>query len=1116
MRLSIWLFISLLYLQLPVYSITFRQIEPKVSISGTYTLQKIFQKIEQQTGKRIFYANSILNDQEKINLKVTNHTINEVLTQILTGKKLEWSIEPKFITIVEIRNQPSPKSAMTGTDTTISVTGRVTNEKGEPIVGATVLVKGTRTGATTNAEGEFIVRDVRPNSYLSISSVQYLTKEVAVKGKTVIGSVQLEEYVGNLDETVVIAYGTTSKRLSTGDVSSVKAKDIETQPVNNPLLALSGRVPGLFVTQSNGMPGSGVIVRIQGQNSISRGNDPFYVIDGVPYNAQMLPSLIDILGTSGGNYAGGGASNGNGNPLSFINPSDIESIDVLKDADATAIYGSRAANGAILITTKKGKSGQTRVDVIMQRGVGQVTRRMNLLNTKEYLEMRKEAYRNDGLDIPNYSTPVDEKNVLNYDLTVYDTTRNTNWQKELFGRKSHYSDVQASVSGGNALTTFRLNGGYHSETTVFPGKFSDTKGSLGISINHSSENNKFRMQFSGNYLTDDNHLPTSDITTTALQLVPDAPALYNADGTLNWARISSGTDSISTWLDVNPLAYLSSKYQIRTDNLLGNALLSYSILPGLDIKTSLGYTNIVTSEISTFPLTLFSPENRQYNSRSASYGDGKSRSWIVEPQITYNFKLGNGSFNILLGTTFQENKSYLKRIDGLGYASDEVLEDFRAASTLTSGTSVQNTYKYAALFTRINYNYQDKYILNLTARRDGSSRFGIENQFHDFGAVGVAWIFSNEPFIKNNINFLSFGKLRGSYGTTGNDQIGDYQFLNLYELVSRGNPYQGFTGLKPNGLPNPYLQWELTRKIQAGLDLGFLQQRILLQANFYRNRSSNQLLSNALPYTSGFGDLVTNLPATIQNSGLEVSLSTINIKGVAFSWSTNLNITISKNKLISFPNLSTSSSANFLIIGQPLGIEKIFSLAGVNSQTGLYQFHAADGTLVSSPDDVKDRIDLFKSAPKLYGGIQNTFNYKGFQLGFVFQFVKQNARNYSLGLINRVGRGTSNQPTSVLNRWQEPGDNSNIAKFSTTKNISVAQGSNASYGDASYIRLKNLSFSWQLPQNWNHTIHLQSCRLFIQGQNLLTFTKYIGLDPESQGLGLPPLKIWTLGLHVSL
>lgn len=499
-------------------------------------------------------------------------------------------------------------------------------------------------------------------------------------------------------------------------------------------------------------------------------------------------------------------------------------------------------------------------------------------------------------------------------------------------------------------------------------------------------------------------------------------------------------------------------------------------------------------------------------------------SWIIEPQVNYKRAIFNGNLDFLLGTTIQQNTNNGVTFIGTGYNSDAVLKDMLSASTITVGSTVSSQYKYNALFGRLNYNWNDKYIVDLTARRDGSSRFGPQNQFHNFVSVGVAWIFSQENWFKDHIGVLSFGKLRGSYGTTGSDQIGDYRFMNLYTPTIVEVPYQNTSGLLPSGLSNPYLQWEETKKLQGGLELGFLRDRILVTANYSYNRSSNQLLGYALPVITGFGSISENFPATIENTGLELVLNTTNIKTKDFTWSTGFNMTLPSNKVVAFPNIAFSSYAsgtNGVIVGQPLGVVKVYHFLGVDPTSGKYVVADAHGNATSSPNALRDKTVLINTRPKFYGGIENRFIFKGFELDFLFQFVNQTGKSlYTFGNNDVVGTPMLNQPVSVLNRWQKPGDITSIQRFNSnyslfSSRINAAQ-SDYAYCSASFVRLKNLSLSWQLPHSWQQKIHLQNARIFVLGQNLLTITKYTGLDPESQSSTLPPLKVFTAGLQVGL
>jgi TonB-linked SusC/RagA family outer membrane protein len=1064
-------------------------------------LKTVFVKINEQTGFNFLYSDEDLAKTEEVTLNVKDASLQKVLELCFKNQPLNYSISNNTIVVKE--NHEAIETLQTvEPPPPLEVHGRLLDEKGEPVAGATVTVKGTNNGTTTDADGNFTLKEVDPNATLVFTATNIETKEVKLKGRTEL-TLAVTTKVSALDEVQVIAYGKTSKRFQTGNITTVKAEDIAKQPVNNPLLALEGRVPGLFIEQATGLPGSGVKVRIQGQNSIGNGNDPLYVVDGVPYASQLLPNINSTLGSSGGTSFG--------NPFSYLNPADIESIEVLKDADATAIYGSRAANGAILITTKKGRVGKTRVNANLQNGWGQVGRKLELLNSQQYLAMRHEALNNDGIANPG---------ARDYDLNgLWDTTRYTDWQRELIGNVANYTDLQTSVSGGSSNTQFLIGAGYHRETSTFPGDYTDQKGSIHFNLNNVSGNQKFHIQLTGNYLFDDNRLPSIDLTSNALTLAPVAPPLFNEDGSLNFSVNASGSSSFS-----NPLRYMTTEYQSKTNNLTSNLNIGYKITKEIEVKSSFGYSNMQMNEVQTSPTASFLPEQRVSANRAANYGNNNINSFIVEPQLTLNKKIGKGKLEALVGSTWQEINSTGQLLTGLGYNSDLVLKDIKAAANVIVNSSTYSVYKYNALFGRINYNHQEKYIINLTARRDGSSRFGRQNQFHNFGAIGGAWIFSEEPFLKNELQFLSFGKLRASYGTTGNDQIGDYTYLNLYNPINifGGVPYQGIPVIQPLRIANPYLQWEETKKFQAGLDVGVFNDRVLLNTTYFRNRSSNQLLNYNLPYLTGFPSLLLNFPATVQNAGWEFTLNSENIRGKAFNWRTSINLTIPKSKLITFQNLETSSYNNILEIGMPINIQHVFTLVGVDPQTGTYQFTDAEGKLTATPDFSKDRTKIIKLDPYYYGGFQNSFSYKGFQLDILFQFVKQIATNFNFGVIQPgYFAGTiGNQPKWTFNQWQKPGDIKTYQKFSSGFSIFSpwinALGSDQAYSDASYVRLKNLSLSFEIPKKWGQKLRSESFRIFIQGQNLITFTNYKGLDPETKSSSrLPPLRVMTFGVNAN-
>jgi TonB-dependent starch-binding outer membrane protein SusC len=1104
--------LTAIFLTVCSFTVAARTVSQTITFSAKNAeLKKVFDVIKQQTGYYVLYEKGLLKNAKPVSLNVSEMPLIVFMNELMKEQPLVYSLRNTTITIEKKTENVKgiPQSTLKPTVIIPPVSGIIRSSDGELIAGANIVIKGTKRGTSTGANGYFSI-DAEEGAILIVSSIGFTSQTIEIKN-VALGNIIMERSDSKLDEVQIIAYGTTSQRLNTGNVTSVKAKDIEKQPVSNPLLALQGRVPGLFITQATGYSGTGVTVRIQGQNSMNSGNDPLYVIDGVPFSSQLLPSLSMVLGNSGQGNDPNGYGPIYGNPLNFINPNDIESIDVLKDADATAIYGSRAANGAILITTKKGKAGKLKLDINLQKGWGNVASKIKLLNNTQYLDMRQEALKNDGL------TANPDRDYDLFNRFGWNNSRNTDWQKVLIGNTASFDNFQSSVSGGSENMQVNIGATYRKEKSVLPTDFANQSGSLHFSATATSFDKKAKLLFTGSYLTGKNELPNLDLTYFALSLPPTAPELYNTDGSINWALNDNGS---STWgANFNPVAILNNRYQNKTNNLTANISLSYQIFKGLEFKGSLGYNKIQTAEINNFPVLALPPELKPYIKGYSEFLNSSRNSWITEPQLSYNTILGDIKLNILLGGTIQNSNSKGLRLSGLDYASDEGLGDLSNASIVNFGYSSNTEYRYNALFSRITFNVKDEYVLNFTARRDGSSRFGSANLYHTFGSLAAAWIFSQKEFIKN-IPFISFGKIRASYGTTGSDQIKDYKFLNLYAPTYR-LPYQGVAGTEPESFSNPYLQWEETKKLQFGLDLGFFKDRILFNANYYRNKSGNQLVEYNLPIMTGFLSVISNFPATVQNSGLEMSLSGTNFKTRNFSWSTNFNITIAKNELKEFPGLDNSSYKNFLVVGQSLSVVKLFKFAGVNPETGVYQFMDRDGKITSDPNQVTDRYILQNGDPKFYGGLQNSLTFRSFNLDFLFQFIKKSGIGFRFGSIPGYAESTvGNQPTSVLNRWQKPGDVSSIQQynsdFTKVAYFGNALNSDAGFSDASYIRLKNISLSWNFPSGLINNTVISSAQIFAQAQNLLTITKYKGLDPETLSVTtLPPLKMITVGFKLS-
>ncbi len=1057
------------------------------------TLEKAFQEIEKQTGLSFIYGKNQLRQAAPVNIAVKNQDLEDVLKALFNNQPLTYSRSGNFIAI---RSRSAATEVQQENITEITVNGVVTDTKGTPLPSVSVVIPGTPFGTMTNDKGEYRLNRVPVAAEMVVSYISYQMQRVPVKGRTLI-NIQLEEQVRSLDEAVIIGYGTTTKRMNTGSVSSITAQEIGKQPVANPLATLPGRIPGVQITQQNGLPGSSAIVQIRGQSSLNYGNLPLYVIDGVPFTnfsgGQPVTDNLNAWGVSGAN---GGIS-----PFSMINPDDIERMDILKDADATAIYGARGANGVILITTKKGKSGKTRFNANVYTGSGKIGRFIPMMNTAEYLDLRKEAFKNDGLTPNTANAP---------ELTVWDQSAYTDWQRYLAGGTAHSTDAQASVSGGDAKTHFLFSGAYHKETTVYTGNFNSQRLTGRLSADHVSSDNKFYAAITANYSSDKTVLPVSDLL-SMYNLPPNMP-LYDKNGNLVWSQGFS-----------NPIALLGRKYNGNTSNLMANANIRYRIIRDLNFKINLGYTNTQLDQITTLPASTQNPANNPTS--SANFTNNKSQNYIIEPTLDYTRDFNKSKLTALVGGTYQRSLANGSSLYGQNYSNEALMGSLTGAGLITVNSTTYFDYKYASLFGRLNYDYDGKYLLNATFRRDASSRFGPDNIFANFGAIGAAWIFSREAFVENALPWLSFGKLRGSYGSTGNDQITNYIFL---PLLSSAGTYQGQTALARGTLPNPNVKWETTRKLEVAMELGFLKDRIMFTADYYRNRSGDQLSYASLPTQSGYNSYVVNLPAVVQNSGVELELNTTNVKSAKFSWNTTFNITFPQNKLLKFPGIENSFYSSSYIVGQPIDVVRRYVYTGYDPATGMPKY--ADLNKDGSIDYNNDRAVISPGTP-FFGGLNNTLTYRNWDFSFFFQF---NHRNGSTNNLNTpIGSSRNNQNTSLQDRWRQPGDMAAFPAATSTSGTPIYNAytqyssSTALWGDASYIKLRSVSLSYNLPQTWLTKMKCSNFRIYAEGQNLFTWmkNKYI-YDPETSvsggapGLGtgaiaMPPLRTIVFGINCS-
>jgi len=966
-------------------------------------------------------------------------------------------------------------------ETTV-LSGVVKTADGAPMEGVTVWQQNTDNGTQTNEHG-FYNLSISPNAVIVFEYIGYKTQTVKASGS--ILNVTLTADDDLLDEVVINAgYYSVKDKERTGSISKITSKEIGQQPVANPLAAMQGRMAGVNITQSSGTPGGGFDIQIRGRNSLrTEGNAPLYIVDGVPYPSQSSSDPnVSVYSFSGGNVS----------PLNSINPNDIESIEVLKDADATAIYGSRGSNGVVLITTKKGNGDKTTFSLQSTTSVSTVSRYMDLMKTDDYLKMRRDAYLNDGItDYPANA----------YDVNgTWDQNRYTDWQKEFVGGRAVSQNTQFSVGGGSGQTSYLFSGGHRSDGTVFPGDFGYKRTNFSINANHQSKNKKFDTQINIVKSSQKNNLMSADFT-KEMYLVPNAPGLYDKEGKLNWEN--------NTFL--NPVAKLNGIYKSETQDLISNVTLRYKILENLNMSLNGGIFENTLNEVRTTPSTIYSPSLNRTSAESILHtADSKRNGWIVEPKLAWNLTGKYGKVDALMGATFEERTQEAFSLQAGNFTSNDLIFNVANAGIKMILYDTESRYRYMAAFARLNYTLKDRYIVNVTGRRDGSSRFGPDKRFGNFGAVGAAWLFSREKLFDDS-SWLNFGKLRMSYGLAGSDLIGDYQYLNTF-TISRYK-YDGVSGLEPVRLFNPDFSWETNKKLEGALELEFFKGRLSTSLAWYQNRSSSQLVGIPLPSTTGFSSVQANLAATVENSGWEFVLRSSNIIGKDFQWSTGFNITVPKNKLIAFPNLEESTYASRYQIGLPTSIVKLYKYIGINKETGIYEFEDVNNDGVLNADDRQTKINM---GVTLFGGLQNSFRYRNWNLDFNWMFVKQKV--YSPDYYGNFLGSFNNQPARANDYFSQDNKDARYQIPTTGTNGKALQAyqnynsSDAVVTDGSYIRLKSLQLQYTIDSEW---LKGKTVTLNLQGFNLITITRYWGSDPETNGGYLPALRTIAMGFNIN-
>lgn len=882
----------------------------------------------------------------------------------------------------------------------------------------------------------------------------------------------------NLNEFVVSGYKTTTVLLNTGNsVPALRAPGIKPQfqYTGNIMNQLQGQVTGLQVNMSGGMLGTGVDIKIRGQLSLQNSTTPTIVVDGVPVKSEIPDGFgAPIWGTSSSS-------------LAYINPSDVERVDVLKDADATAIYGSKGANGVIVITTKTGRKGPGRFSLNVKTGIAAVPRRLDLANTTEYLHMRSVAFGNDNLVPNSKSAP---------DLLLWDTTRYTDLQKDLIGRHSKFYNMQAAFSGGNDTVRYYGGTSYQKNGTVFPGDFYQEGWGAHLSVARGAPEQRLHLSGSWTYFTIHSFLPLSDFTNNIF-LPPNVPPGY-INGELNYSWNNPYVALVGPLLTAN------------VHNRFGYFSAQYRIIDRLECKILLGDQLLKGSSRTVMPIAMAAPSVRSGTTGSLSMYSYQAGSTIIEPQVSYADSTRDLKYDMLVGGTYQGAMENRSTMTASGFRDDAHYDNLAYADSIAA-TGLKILYRYVAVYGRIGLNYKGRYLVNLSARRDGSSRFGTRHRYATFGGIGAGWIFSKEHPIDSNLKVLSFGKLRCSYGTTGNDDVGDYQFMDEYSPV---DDYQHNLSLTPVRLANPDLTKEKTRKLELALDLGFWSDKLMLSFCYYRYRSTNQLASYPLPATVGINTIVGNIPAIIRNNGWEFEMRTQNIMTSNFSWSSVVNMTIPKNKLLAYPG--SESNSNYLSVGRPVGSVLLYKVAGVDQQTGAYTFSDGNGNTAEASANIP-RSYWVSKFPTYYGSIQHTFLLKQWRLDMVLTYVKQTGISDLYDRVYAPGMQRNQDKNAISGYWQQAGEKAvhqRLTAGALRGSYLKMLESNMMYVDCSYLRCQSVTLSRGLPLK---ALHLADGNIYVQCQNLFTLTPYKGLDPETQSRSrIPILRSFSVGIQVQI
>ncbi|WP_087941253.1 SusC/RagA family TonB-linked outer membrane protein [Algoriphagus faecimaris] len=1068
-------------------------------------LGKVFSQIERQTDFRFTYNPNAIPLNQLVNLEMEQGTVYQFLEGLIRQTNLS------FVQIndnIHVKPLGTSEKGISIQDVSfIEIKGRVTDASGLALPGVTVMIEGTSTGTVTDVDGNYTI-SASEGDVLVFSFVGFESNRIAVGNQTVI-NVQLAEDAQALEEVVVVGYGTQKRKNLTGSISSIDQKSLKEFPVSSVEQALQGNAAGVLVSQTGGSPGAAVSVRVRGVGSINGSVEPLYVIDGVPVENAAFGGSGDATNPQPGN-----------SPLAMLNPGDIESIEVLKDASATAIYGARGANGVVLITTKRGESGKSTVIYDGYVGLQEPTNTFDVLNAREYMELQNEFALNDNEEIP----------YPNIDQIVSQIGEGTNWQNEFY-RVAVIQNHQISVSGGSDKTKFFISGNYFSQEGIVPNNGFE-RISFRTNLDHQISD-KFTTGFSftlSNFKN--NNLPGGGAGASPLRNVLTFSPLV---------PVRNEEGLFEDFIDPNSGAFISNPIGMvnevtnttNTFRPIGNLYLDYFITDNLKFKSSLGLD--FRFQNGEFYLPRSVQRGRELGGRAGISYDNRTNT-VWENTLNYNKVIDNKhQFDVLLGQMVQTSSRTSRSFGAQNFPNDVL-----GANVIENGEVFErpssNIVKWAIIsyLGRVNYGFDDRYLLTLTMRADGSSRFGTNRRFGYFPSGAFAWRFINEDFIPKN-GILSDGKLRISYGVNGNqDGIGAYdRFARLASrdfayAIGAGNSFvQGFA---PVSIANVNLGWEETRQLNIGANIGLWNNRVSLEADYFIKNTSDLLFAVPLPTSAFVGsDVIRNI-GELRNSGFELLINADVIQKPDFNWNINFNISSISNEIISLPDgndityFSLLGASNIGILREGASFPSFYgwiadgifaSQEEVNdhffiNESGdrvLIQPNAQAGDVryrdLSGPEGVpdgrigtEDRTIIGSSLPDFFGGIRNQFSYKNFTFSFFMNFsVGNDVVNYNRWQLANVNRGI-NQLAEVKDRWTPQNTNTSVPAARSQRSAENAIDSRF-VEDGSFLRLRDVTLNYRLSGNALQKIGAQTANFYLKGSNLLTFTRYTGIDPEA-------------------